>query len=262
MAADVPSTRAAPPDPPALDEVVEDSGRQRLGAYYLFTALLAGIIGNDDLAPSRWPPRLAEPMRRLGLARFAPRTWRGLDVQLVSEEQAELRSQDRQRQFARLLVNLINRGAFGPRCGQADRVRLTGSGDRDDTVLELVRQGHVVGTCQVQDHWELVAQYLAGAPLAGPVIGTVTAPGWHHAAARQLKETGIAHAVSVGTTLAVSVYPIGAAAGIGTRLVRSRLRAGKDEAEQFRRLGQELAALRSQADAEAAGLERTMNGQH
>lgn len=71
------------PDPPALDEVVEDAGRQRLAAYYLYSALLAGIIRDGDLAPSRWPPRLAEPMGRLGLTEFAPRTGRGLDAQLT-----------------------------------------------------------------------------------------------------------------------------------------------------------------------------------
>jgi len=28
------------PDPPSLDEVVEDAGRQRLAAYYLYSACL------------------------------------------------------------------------------------------------------------------------------------------------------------------------------------------------------------------------------
>ena len=48
-------------DLPELDGVIEDTGRQRLAAYYLYSALLAGVIGPDDLAPARWPPELAEP---------------------------------------------------------------------------------------------------------------------------------------------------------------------------------------------------------
>ena len=30
------------PDPPSLDELIEDVGRQRLAAYYLYSASLAG----------------------------------------------------------------------------------------------------------------------------------------------------------------------------------------------------------------------------
>jgi hypothetical protein len=49
------------PDPPGLDEVIEDAGRQRLSAYYLYSALLAGVIGTDDLASAHgrrsWPSR-------------------------------------------------------------------------------------------------------------------------------------------------------------------------------------------------------------
>ncbi len=59
-------------DPPGLAEVIEDAGRQRLAAYYLYSALLAGLTGTDGLAPGRWPEELAEPMRRMRLARFAP----------------------------------------------------------------------------------------------------------------------------------------------------------------------------------------------
>jgi hypothetical protein len=245
---------AGAPEPSALDEVVEDAGRQRLAAYYLYSALLAGVIGDGDLAPSRWPRRLAGPMERLGLTRFAPRTARGLDAQLNQAEQAARRRPDRQSGFAWLLADLINRGAFGPLCGQADKVRLAGQDGRGATVLELVKDGRVVGTCSVQDHWELVAQYLAGMHAAGPVVGTVTAPGWQSAVARQVKESGIAHVVTVGATLAVPFYPLGVAAGLGTRLVRSRIRAGRDEAETFRRVGQELAALRGQAEAELDAL--------
>lgn len=243
-----PDTPAA--DPPGLDEVVETVGRQRLASYYLFSALLAGVIGDGDLAPSRWPPRLSEPMQRLGLTQVAPRTGRGLDVQLAPDEQAKLRSPDRQPEFARLLVDQINQGAFGPLCGKADKVRLAGPGDPDRAVLELIKDGRVIGTCAVQDHWELVAQYLAGVLAAGPIVGTVAAPGREQAVEQQLKETGISHAVSLGITLAVNIHPLGAAAGIGTRLVRSRIRAGRDEAEDFGRLGQELNVLRAQAGAE------------
>jgi len=254
--APAPDPGASPgaPDQPSFDEVVEDAGRQRLASYYLYSALLAGVIGDDDLGPSRWPPRLAEPMRRLGLSRFAPRTGQGRDAQLTAAEQAARRSPDRQSGFARLLVDLINRGAFGPRCGQADNVRLAAGAGRSGAVLELVKDGRVVGTCQVQDHWELVAQRLAGMSAIGALVGTLTAPGWEPAVARQLKESGIAHAVSVGTALAVQIHPLGAAAGVGTRLVRSRIRAGQDEAEAFRRLGQELGALRARADAELDAL--------
>jgi hypothetical protein len=84
------------PDPPSLDEVVEDAGCQRLAAYYLYSALFAGVIGPGDLAPGRWPHELAEPVRRLNLTRFAPRTGRGLDAQLTTAEQDTWRSPDRQ----------------------------------------------------------------------------------------------------------------------------------------------------------------------
>lgn len=246
---DVPGSAAPAADPPSLDQVVEEAGRQRLASYYLFAALLAGLIGDGDLAPSRWPPQLGEPMQRLGLTRFAPRTGRGLDASLTSAEQAERRRPDRQREFTRLVVDLINRGAFGPLCADADSVRPAGPGDGSGAVLDLVKDGRVAGTCSVQDHWELVAQYLSGV-LAAPVAGTVKAAAPQQAVARQLKESGISHAVSLGITLAVNIHPLGAAAGIGTRLVRSRIRAGRDEAEDFHRLGQKLSALRSQADAE------------
>ena len=40
-------------DLPPLDAVIEDSGRQRLAAYYLYSALLAGLIGPDDPGQQR-----------------------------------------------------------------------------------------------------------------------------------------------------------------------------------------------------------------
>ena len=73
---------------PPLSDLVEDAGRQRLAAYYLYAALLAGVLTSDDLAPAHWPPKLADPMRQLGLTRLAPRTWPGLCGQLSPGEQA------------------------------------------------------------------------------------------------------------------------------------------------------------------------------
>jgi hypothetical protein len=235
------------PDPPGLDEVTEDTGRQRLAAYYLYSALIAGVIGPDDLPPGRWPPQLAEPLGRLGLTRFAPRTGRGLDAELTPAEQATRRNPGRRLEFAQLLVDLINKGAFGPLCEEADSVRLSRHGDRRGQDLELIKDGQVVGTCPVMDHWELVAQHLAGAPLGsrpsrqGPARRTVT---------QRVTDTAVPHAVSAGITLAVSLHPLGAAAGLGTRLVRSRIRAGRDEADALRSLGQDLRTLRAQADGE------------
>ena len=238
------------PDPPSLDEVVEDAGRQRLAAYYLYSALFAGVIGPGDLAPRRWPHELAEPIQRRNLTRFAPRTGRGLDAQLTPAEQATWRSPDRQGKFARLLIDLINKGAFGPLCGDADSVRLARAADGRGLDLELIQGQRVAGTCAVKDHWELVAQYLAGLPLHSQLAETANMPGAAQKAAHQLQETGISHAVSAGVTLAVSIHPLGAAAGLGTRLVRSRIQAGRDEADALRGLGEELRTLRAGADRE------------
>lgn len=237
------------PDPPGLDEVIEDAGCQRLATYYLYSALLAGLIDTEDLASQWWPHKLAEPMQRMRLTRLAPRTGRGLDAQLTSAERATWRSPDRQQQFALLLVDLINNGAFGPLCGDADRVRLSHGPGLD---LELIKNGRVVGDCKVDDHWELVAQHLAGMPLGGSLATTGGAPGSQRTAqvAHQLEETGISHAVSAAVTLAVSIHPLGAAAGLGTRLVRSRIQAGQNEADAFRQLTLELSTLRAEAGRE------------
>lgn len=234
------------PNPPPLDALVEDAGRQRLAAYYLYSALLAGVSDDGGLAPKAWPPVLAGPMQALGLVQLAPRTGRGLDAQLTPAEQATLRNPGRRLEFAQLVTDLINGGAFGPLCGDADRVRLADPRGSSGLVLELVKDGRVVGTCSVKDHWELVAQHLAGVPLAE----ASKTPGSASRAARQLEETGIAHAVSVGTVLAVHVYPLGTVAAIGTRLVRARVQAGKDQADALHRLGQDLHTLRAQADGE------------
>jgi hypothetical protein len=243
------------PDPPGIDVVTEDAGRQRLAAYYLYCAQLAGLIGGDDyLVPGRWPPELAGRMQRLGLTRFAPRSGPGLDAQLTPAEQGTRRSPDRQLQFARLLVGLITTGAFGPLCGEADQVRLAAPGPGGELSLELIKDRRVVRTCPVRDHWELVAQHLAGAPLRISLAEAGGAPAFEGRLARGLKEHGISEAVSWGTTLAVGIHPLGAAAGLGTRLVRARLRAGQDQADALRRLGQDLGTLRDQAGAQVDDL--------
>jgi hypothetical protein len=243
-------------DLPALDAVMEDSGRQRLAAYYLYSALLAGLIGPDDLAPARWPPELAEPLRQRGLARFAPRTGRALDVELAPAEQATRRSPGRQLEFAQLLVDLIDSGSFGPLCLAADSVRLRSPGDRLGTELELelIKGGHVVGTCPVRAHWELVAQHLAGAPLGDPAQAAGRPGVARTTFARRLKDTAIPHAVGVGVAFAVSVHPLGTIAGEGTRLIRARIEAGTDQADALHRLGRDLSTLRAQADGELADL--------
>jgi hypothetical protein len=256
MAADAPlagllaDARHRAPDPPSLDAVVEDAGRQRLAAYYLYSALMADVIGPGDLAPGQWPHELAEPMQQLNLTRLAPRTGRGLDAQLTPAEQAMRKSQDRQVKFAQLLVDLINQGAFGPLCGDADSVRLVRADDGRGLDLELIQGGRVIGACPVKGHWELVAQYLAGMPLHGQLAQTASGSGTKRKVAHQLEETGISHAVSMGVTLAVSIHPLGAAAGLGTRLVRSRIQAGQDQADALRGLGEELRTLRAEADRE------------
>ena len=242
------------PDPPGLDEVIEDAGRQRLAAYYLYSALLAGVIGTDDLAPALWPPELAEPVQRLGLTRFAPRTGRGLDAQLTPAEQATRRSPGRQLEFAQLLVDLVNKGAFGPLCGDADRVRLSGRSDWHGLDLELIKSWRVVSTCPVRDHWELVAQHLAGAPLGGPPAQAGSTRESARTAARRLANQAIPDAVSAGVTLAVRLHPIGTIAGLGTRLIRSRIQAGQDQADAFHRLSQDLGTLRAQSDGELTDL--------
>jgi hypothetical protein len=226
------------PAAPAFDGVLEDAGRQRLATYYLYCALIAGVIGDDGLAPARWPPEFAEPMERLGLRRFAPRTERGLDAELTPAEQAVRRSSGREYEFAQLVVDLINEGTFGPVCGDADSVQLVEASDRRGFDLALVAGGSIVGKCRAEDHWELVAQQLASAsqgddPLADRATGHAVAA----KVTRQAKESGISHAVSLSTELAVGVYPLGTAAGIGTRLVRSRIEMGREEADGLRRRG-------------------------
>jgi len=245
------------PDPPPLDAVIEDSGRQRLAAYYLYCALIAGVLGPSQLAADRWPPEVAEPLRRLKLDRFAPRTGRALDAQLTPEQQATRRNPGRRLEFAQLLVELIDGGSFGPLCMAADSVRLALPGERpgSDLELELVKDGRVIGTCPARNHWEMVAQHLAGAPLAvTPGGAKPTGPAASRTLGRRLSDTAIPHAVSVGVAFAVSVHPLGTIAGEGTRLVRARIEAGRDEAGALHRLGSGLRTLCAQADGELAEL--------
>jgi len=246
------------PNPPGLDQLTEDAGRQRLAAYYLYSAQLAGLIGgDDDLAPARWPSDLGGRMQQLGLARFSPRTGRALDAQLTPAEQGTRRSPERRLAFARLLVDLINQGAFGPLCAEADRVRLAEPVPGREPSLELLKGREVTRTCPVRDHWELVAQHLAGAPLRMSLTDAASSPRSGGKLGQLLREHGISEAVSVGTTLAVHVHPLGAAAGLGTRLVRARLRAGRDQADALGQLSQDLDALRAEADAELRDVSST-----
>jgi hypothetical protein len=236
---------------PGLDTLVEDAGRQRLAAYYLYAALLAGVIGEDDLGRGRWPAQLAEPMTRLGLTRFAPRSGRGLDAQLNPDEQAIWRRPGRQLEFAQLVADLVNQGALGSLCGGADQVRLAGQGARRGLDLELIKDGRVVGTCRAEDHWELVARHLAGVPHGGDTAADEPpAP----KASTRSRNSGVTRAVSLGVTLAVTAHPLGAVADAGAWLIHSRIQAGRDQADALGRLGQQLHSLRAQADADLADL--------
>jgi hypothetical protein len=239
------------PDPPALDTVIEEAGRQRLAAYYLYCALISGLMGDDSLSPSSWPPKLAKSMDRLGLRRFAPRSERGLDAEVTDSEQAVRRSPGRQFAFAQLAADLINQGAFGACSDGADSVRLAEASDHDGWDFELLADGNVVGRCRAEDHWELVAQQLASKPHGDdPLADSRSGNEYAKKAGRWLKEHGISHGISKATDLAVGVYPIGTTIGIGTRLVRSRIRTGRDEADALRRLGQSLRRIHAEADGE------------
>ena len=123
--------------------------------------------------------------------------------------------------------------------------------------LELIKGWRVVGACPVEDHWELVAQYLAGLLHSGalhetPLAGNARGSG--RTTVRRLKDSGFAHTVSLGLTLAVDLHPLGAIAELGTRLIWSRIRAELDETDALRLLCKELPTLRSQAERELADL--------
>jgi hypothetical protein len=246
------------PNAPDFASVIEDAGLQRLAAYYVFTALIAGVVSDGDaLAPARWPRQLAEPMKRMGLIRFAPRSDRGLDADLTASEQATRRSAGREFEFAQLAGDLINAGAFGPVCGEADSVRVVKASDRDGFDFEMLAGDTVVGKCKAEDHWELVAQQLASAPhgddpLATPASGNAYAKKAGH----WLKEHGLSHGIAKTTDLAVGFFPLGTAVGAGTRLVRSRIQTGRQEADALHRLGVVLRSLHAQADGELSRASR------
>jgi hypothetical protein len=240
------------PDAPPLDTVIEEAGRQRLAAYYLYSAIIAGVIGDDDLSPPRWPTELAEPMDRMGLTRFAPRSGRGLDAELTNSEQVVRRSSGRQSAFAHLAADLINQGAFGPCSGDADSVRVVDASDRPGFDLELLADdGKVLGKCKAEDHWELVAQQLASAPHGDdPLADRESGHAFAKKTGHWLKEHGLSHGISKATELAVGVYPLGTTVGVGTRLVRSRIQTGQHEADALHRLGDVLRSLHADADGE------------
>jgi hypothetical protein len=241
------------PGASALDDVVEDAGRQRLAAYYLYSVLISGLVADGGLEPEGWPRELAERMDDLGLRRFAPRTERGFDTELTPPEQATRRSSGKEFQFAQLAADLINHGAFGPVCGDADRVRVVEASDHRGYDFELLAGENVVGRCRAEDHWEQVAQQLASAPhgddpLADPESGQAFAK----KTGRWLKEHGISTGISKTTDLAAGIYPLGTAVGVGTRLLRSRIQTGPQEADALLRLSQVLSRIRAEADGEAS----------
>lgn len=246
------------PNAPDFTRVIEDAGLERLAAYYVFTALIAGVVSDGDaLAPARWPGQLAEPMKSMGLTRFAPRSERGLDADLTASEQATRRSAGRGFEFAQLAADLINAGALGPLCDEADRVRVVRARDRDGFDFEMLAGDAVVGKCKAEDHWELVAQQLASAPhgddpLATPASGNAYAKKTAH----WLKEHGLSHGIARTTDLAVGFFPLGTAVGVGTRLVRSRIQTGRQEADALQRLGVVLRRLHAQADGELSRASR------
>jgi hypothetical protein len=246
------------PNAPDFGSVIEDAGLQRLAAYYVYTAVIAGVLSDADaLTPASWPRQLADPMTHMGLTRFAPRTERGLDAELTASEQATRRSAGRQFEFAQLAADLINAGALGPVCGEADSVRVVKASDRPGFDLEMLAGDSVVGKCKAEDHWELVAQQLASAPhgddpLATPASGKAYA----QKAGHWLKEHGISHGIARTTDLAVGFFPVGTAVGAGTRLVRSRIQTGRQEADALHRLGVVLRSLHAEAEGELSRASR------
>ena len=246
------------PNVPDFNSVIEDAGLQRLAAYYAYIALIAGPVSDGDaLVPARWPRQLAEPMKGMGLTRFAPRSERGLDAELTASEQATRRSAGRQFEFAQLAADLINAGAFGPLCGEADSVRVVKASDRPGFDFEMLAGDTVVGKCKAEDHWELVAQQLASAPHGDDPLAT-PASGEEYAkkAAHWLKEHGISHGIARSTDLAVGFFPLGTTIGVGTRLVRSRIQTGRQGADALHRLGVVLRSLRAQAEGELSRASR------
>ena len=247
------------PSAPDFNSVIEDAGLQRLAAYNVYTALIAGAVRDGDaLLPARWPQQLAEPMQRLGLTRFAPRSERGLDAELTASEQTTRRSAGRQFEFAQLTADLVNAGALGPICGEADSVRVVQASDRKGFDLEMLAGDTVVGKCRAEDHWGLVAQQLASAPHGDdPLANPASSQAYAKKAAHWLKEHGLSYGAARTTDLAVAgFFPLGTAVGVGTRLVRSRIQTARQEADALHRLGVVLRSLHARAEGELSRASR------
>src|SRR6202007_2494420 len=109
----------------------------------------------------------------------------------------------------------------------------------------------VAGKCKAEDHWELVAQQLASAPHGDdPLADQESGSAYAKKAAHGLKEQGISHGISRTTDLAVGFFPLGTAVGAGTRLVRSRIQTGRQEADALHRLGVVLRRPHAEARGE------------
>lgn len=209
------------------------------------------------MAPARWPRRLAEPMKSMGLIRFAPRSERGLDADLTASERATRRSAGREFEFAQLAADLINAGAFGPLCGEADSVRVVQASDRDGFDFEMLGGDAVVGKRKAEDHWNSSPtnwQARRTAMTRSPPLRAVMRtrrrrPTW-------LKEHGLSHGIAKSTDLAVGFFPLGSAVGAGTRLVRSRIQTVREEADALHRVGVVLRSLHAQADGELSRASR------
>lgn len=149
------------------------------------------------------------------------------------------------------MVDWIHDGAFRSLPDRAESARLTRAGDRAGFDVELIAGDTVVASCKAAEYWELVAQQLASAPHGDDPLAE---PEARHALAskitRRVKESGVSQAVARTTDLAIGVYPLATAVGIGTRLVRSRIRTGREQSDALRRLGFVLRSLRAQADGE------------
>ena len=176
-----------------------------------------------------------------------------MDTELTPSEQVTRRSSGKEIQFAQLAADLINHGALKPVSGDADSVRLVEASDRRGYDFELLSDGLVTGRCRAEDHWEQVAQQLASAPHGDdPLADRESGQAFADKAGRWLKEHGISAGISKTTDVAAGIYPLGTAVGVGTRLVRSRIRTGREEADALRRLRVALSGIRAEADGEAS----------
>jgi hypothetical protein len=131
-------------------------------------------------------------------------------------------------------------------------VRVVEAGDRRGYDFELLSDGEVTGRCRAEDHWEQVAQQLASAPHGDdPLADRESGQAFAKKAGRWLEEHGISAGISKTTDVAAGIYPLGTAVGVGTRLVRSRIRTGRQEANALHRLSVALSRIRLEADGEA-----------